>query len=114
MDDTKNIIGCEFNDDNGCVEVAYKDGNFLKIKCEEVEAKLRTTEQSLTKLHRLLENNPIEYVAMALSGEMQAYCDIEAEMVKDMFGNIVQGYLKKGYNLTTAKMMAREFFRYEG
>lgn len=50
---------------------------------------------------------------MALSGEMQAYCDIEAEMVKDMFGNIVQGYLKKGYNLATAKMMAREFFRYE-
>lgn len=35
-------------------------------------------------------------------------------MVKDMFGNIVQGYLKKGYNLATAKMMAREFFRYEG
>lgn len=27
---------------------------------------------------------------------------------------IVQGYLKKGYNLRTAKMMAREFFRYEG
>lgn len=45
MDDMKNIIGCEFNDDNGCVEVAYKDGNFLKIRCEEVEAKLRTTEQ---------------------------------------------------------------------
>lgn len=50
MDDMKNIIGCEFNDDNGCVEVAYKDGNFLIIKCEEVEAKLQTTEQSLTKL----------------------------------------------------------------
>ena len=72
MDNMKNIIGCEFNDDNGCVEVAYKDSNFLKIKCEEVEAKLRTTEQSLTKLHKLMENNPIEYVAMALSGEMQA------------------------------------------
>lgn len=47
---------------------------------------------------------------MALSGEMQAYCDIEDEMVKEMF---VQGYLKKGYNRATAKMMAREFFRYE-
>ena len=38
-------------------------------------------------------------MAMALSGEMQAYCDIEDEMVKGMFGTIVQGYLKKGYNL---------------
>ncbi len=53
----------------------------FRIKCEEVEAALRTTEQSLAKLHKLLDNKPIEYVAMALSGEMQAYCDIEDEMV---------------------------------
>ena len=65
------------------------------------------------ELHRLLDNKPIEYVAMALSGEMQAYCDIEDDMVKGMFGTIVQGYLKKGYNRATAEMMAREFFRYE-
>ena len=32
---------------------------------------------------------------------------------KGMFGTIVQGYLKKGYNRATAEMMAREFFRYE-
>ena len=53
-----------------------------QIRREEVEADLRTTEQSLAKLHKLLDNKPIEYVAMALSGEMQAYCDIESEMVK--------------------------------
>ena len=105
-----NIVECAYNMDNGYVEVWFTDGNILRIKCEEVEADLRTTEQSLAKLHRLL---PIEYVAMALSGEMQAYCDIEDEMVKGMFGMIVQGYLKKGYNRATADMMAREFFRYE-
>ena len=44
-----------------------------------MEAALRKTEQSLAKLHKLLDNKPIEYVAMALSGEMQAYCDIEYE-----------------------------------
>ena len=53
------------------------------------------------------------HVAMAMAGEMQAYCDIEDDMVKGMFGTIVQGYLKKGYNRDTAEMMAREFFRYE-
>ena len=92
------------------LKLRFADGNMLRIKCEEVEAALRTTEQSLTKLHRLLDNKPIEYVAMALSGEMQAYCDIEDNMVKGMFGTIVQGYLKKGYNRATAEMMAREFF----
>ena len=98
-----NIVECAYNMDNGYVEVWFTDGNMLRVKCEEVEAALRTTEQSLAKLH----------VAMALSGEMQAYCDIEDEMVKGMFGTIVQGYLKKGYNRATAEMMAREFFRYE-
>ena len=102
-----NIVECAYNMDNGYVEV------WLRIRCEEVEAALRTTEQSLAKLHKLLDNKPIEYVAMALAGEMQAHCDIEDDMVKGMFGTIVQGYLKKGYNRATAEMMAREFFRYE-
>ena len=104
-----NIVECAYNMDNGYVEVWFTDGNMLRIKCEEVEVALRTTEQSLAKLHRLLDNKPIEYVAMALSGEMQAYCDIEDDMVKGMFGTIVQGYLKKGYNMVTVEMMVREF-----
>ena len=93
---TDNIVEYAYNMDNGYVEVWFTDGNMLRIKCEEVEAALRTTEQSLAKLHRLLDNKPIEYVARALSGEMQAYCDIEEDMVKGMLGTIVQGYLKKG------------------
>ena len=68
-----NIVECAYNMDNGYVEVWFTDGNMLRIKCEEVEAALRTTEQSLAKLHRLLDSKPIEYVVMALSGEMQAY-----------------------------------------
>ena len=115
MDENRldNIVECSYNMDNGYGEGWYGEGNMLRRKCEEIEAALRKTEQSLAKLHKLLDNKPIEYVAMALSGEMQAYCDIEDEMVKSMFGTIVQGYLKKGYNRATAEMMAREFFRYE-
>lgn len=109
----ENIIGCEYNMDNGYVEVYYSDGYILRLKCEEVESGLHTTEQSLAKLHKLLADKPIEYVAMALSGELQAYCDIEADMVKGMFGAIVQGYLKQGYNKAMAEALAREFFRYE-
>lgn len=78
-----------------------------------MESGLHTTEQSLAKLHKLLDDKPIEYVAMALSGELQAYCDIEADMIKGMFGTIVQGYLKLGYSKTMAEALAREFFRYE-
>ena len=65
----ENIIGCEYNMDNGYVEVYYSDGNILQLKCEEIEANLHNTEQSLAKLHKLLDDKPIEYVAMALSGD---------------------------------------------
>lgn len=109
----ENIISCEYNMDNGYVEIYYSDGNILRLKCEEIEANLHTTEQALAKLHKLLDDKAIEYVAMALSGELQAYCDIEADMVKSMFGNIVQGYLKQGYNKAMVEALAREFFRYE-
>ena len=67
-----NIVEYAYNMDNGYVGVWFADGNMVRIKCEEVEAALRTTEQSLAKLHRLLDNKPIEYVAMAMAGEMQA------------------------------------------
>lgn len=115
MDDNRldNIVECAYNMDNGYIEMQYVDGNMLRIKCEEVETALWTTEQLLAKLHKLLDNKPIEYVAMVLSEEIQEYCDIEDEMVKSMFGMIVQGYLKKGYNRATAEMMAREFIRYK-
>ncbi|MCX4270587.1 MAG: DUF6061 family protein, partial [Lachnospiraceae bacterium] len=63
----ENIMGCEYNMDNGHVDVYYSDGNVLRLKCEEIEANLHNTEQSLAKLHKLLDDKPIEYVAMALS-----------------------------------------------
>lgn len=50
---------------------------------------------------------------MSLLGELQAYCDIEAGMVKGMFGTIVLGYLKQGYDKAMVEALAREFFRYE-
>lgn len=40
-----NIVECANNMDNGYVEVWSTDGNMFRIKCEEVEAALRTTEQ---------------------------------------------------------------------
>lgn len=108
-----NVANCEYNMDNGYVEVYFTDGNILRVSCEEAEVNLNTTEQSLAKLHKLLDDKPIEYVAMALSRELQSYCDLEANMVKSVFGNIVQGYLKRGYSKAMAEALAREFFRYE-
>lgn len=66
-----NIVECVYNMDNGYVEVWFTDGNMFRIKCEEVEAAMRATEQSMARLHKLLDNKLIKYVAMAVAKEVQ-------------------------------------------
>lgn len=113
MYSVENVANCEYNMDNGYVEVYFKDGNILRISCEKVEINLNTTEQSLVKLYKLVDDKPIEHIVMVLSGELQVYCDIEEGLVKSTFETIVQEYLKQGYNKAMAETLAREFFRYE-
>ena len=93
MDENRldNIVECSYNMDNGYVEVWYVDGNMLRIKCEEVEAALRTTEQSLAKLHKLLDNKPIEYVAMALSGECRHIVILRMKWLRVCLGQLCRG-----------------------
>ena len=50
---------------------------------------------------------------MALSGEMQKYCDIEDEMVESSHDMLLQQYLDLGYNEATAEALIREFYRYD-
>ena len=40
----ENVVSCEYNMDNSYVEVYYSDSNVLRLKCEEIEVNLRTTE----------------------------------------------------------------------
>ena len=63
-------------------------------------------------ISKLYINRDVDIIIKELlkaAGERQVYCNIEDDMVKGMFGMIVQGYLKKGYNRATVEMMAREF-----
>jgi hypothetical protein len=42
----KHILACEYNEENGYMEVLFHDLNMLRIKCEEVELHLRMTPYS--------------------------------------------------------------------
>ena len=108
-----NILKCEYNWDNGYVEVFYKDGGLLRLKCEEIESQLELTIKSESILQKLLDENPIEYVIMALAGELQGYCDLVGEMRQSMYEVLLQQYLEQGYDEVTAGVMVREFLRYD-
>ena len=70
-------------------------------------------EHSRSKIWKLLDENPLEYVAMALSGEMQTYCDTEDEMVEDSHDIMLQRYLELGYSKAMAEALIREYYRYD-
>lgn len=72
-------------------------GNFLEIYYKDMDVRLRE--------HTMYTKRYI------IDLKIRPY--FEKKILKGMFGTIVQGYLKNGYNRVTAEMMAREFFRYE-
>ena len=109
----ENILECEYNWDNGCIEVKYIDGEMLQIKCDEIEEALETTTYSLAKVRQLKFDEPVEYVRMVLSGVMQDYCDSLNGMFCDMYEPLVQSYMKRGDSREMASSLAMEFFMYD-
>lgn len=105
-----NIKKCEYNPTTNSILVWHADDYAFRIDCTWIEFSLKTTASVLRNLHRLREENPLQYVTLYVSGEMQTYCDIEEEIIRGMFGRIVQGYLRQGYNKREAEIKAKEFF----
>lgn len=105
-----NIKKCEYNPTTNSILVWHADDYVFRIDCTWIEFSLKTTTSVLRNLHRLRAENPLQYVNLYVSGEMQTYCDIEEEIIRGMFGRIVQGYLRQGYSKKEAEIKAKEFF----
>ena len=106
----ENVLGCEYNIDNGYLEVLYKNGSILVLKCEDIEAELRTSIHSRAEMQLLLEENPMEYMEMALEGKLQEFCDVVDNEESEVLENIVQAYVEQGFNKPTAEIHAREVY----
>ena len=75
----KQIISCEFNIDTASVEVMYADGTTLSIYTPGVDATLDITIKAQAEVDWLIYNEPVTYVNLVLSGELESY-------VKNMSG----------------------------
>ena len=112
MLDRRDIVDCQYNIDNGCVEVEYGNGNKVSIICGLFESQLEATNQAMSRLHRLLDDNPKEYVNLIMSGKLRWFCDLESEAIKSSYQTILQGYLRQGYALPMAEALVREVMMY--
>ena len=68
-----NILSCEFNIDTACVEVKLADGSMVSIDCISVENEYANNMYETSELDYLIYNEPISYVRLLLSGEMEEY-----------------------------------------
>ena len=111
MKNMENVLECEYNIDNGYLEVLYKSGEILVLKCEDIESRLRTSTYSRMEMDLLLEENPMEYMEMALEGKLQEFCNLIDNEESEELDSIIQAYMKQGFSRAAAEMYAREVYR---
>ena len=66
-------IYCTFNEDSGFVELRAKDGSMIAVNCSALEDELDLSRNQRTDLDWLIYNQPLEYIRMVLSGELESY-----------------------------------------
>ena len=64
---------CELNIDTACIEVKLTDGSMVSIDCIAVENEYANNMYETSELDYLIYNEPMSYVKLLLSGEMETY-----------------------------------------
>ena len=108
----KTIKSCLFNMDTACVEIVYTNGSALSIYTPMIEASLRTTVQSRSKLDWLIENEPLEYARMVLDGTIQEYLDNVESNAHQQLKNYTER-LTERFPQNIAEDIVREMLMYQ-
>lgn len=70
------VLNARYNEQENAIEILdYGTGYILRLNCNKWEAELMITPNSQRYLDTLAIDNPMEYVRLALSGEMQIWLD---------------------------------------
>lgn len=69
----KQLISCEYNFDNCCVELKFTDGSMIAIDTIAVENEVARNMYERSELDYLIYNDPIAYADLILNGNPEAY-----------------------------------------
>lgn len=67
------IIRCEYNMDNCCVEIEYSDGRMILINTLAIEDVMDANMIQRAALDYLIYNKPLEYADLVLNGGLEAF-----------------------------------------
>ncbi|MFT9078652.1 DUF6061 family protein [Ethanoligenens sp.] len=98
------IIKCEYNWDDGTVEVFFSDNTKLSLLCKEIEAEIDGSIAALGRLEALKIEHPLEYAQMALNGEMQEYCRSIDRSAASREDNLFHQYRKRYPDMSDAQI----------
>lgn len=69
----KRLISCEYNFDNYCVELKFNDGSIITVDTIAVENEVADNMHQRSELDYLINDGPIAYADLVLSGAPEAY-----------------------------------------
>ena len=69
----RKLISCGFNMDTASVELRYQDGSVVSIYCPVVEDLVAENRAQRAELDWLIDNEPLTYAQLILSGEVTEY-----------------------------------------
>lgn len=69
------ILKCNYNWNDGTVDIIFSDGTKLSLLCKGIESELDCGIEARDKIQALKVEKPLEYAKMALEGTMQEYCN---------------------------------------
>ncbi len=67
------LISCEYNMDNACVELCYVGGSRITIDTIGIENQFAENRFQRSELDWLIYNKPLEYAQLVLSDGLQEY-----------------------------------------
>lgn len=106
-------LKCQYNMDSGFLEVTYDDGCMLSVNCSEIEENLNTNIVTRSRLQWLLDNDPFSYLEMALSFELQEYCNHIEQQTMEQNQIIQKQLLDNNYTERSAQCIISDFNRYD-
>lgn len=106
------IQSCAFNHDTACVDLIFDSGEVISIYTVEVENQIETGMAGRSKMDWLIFNEPMTYVQLILSGEMQDFLDGYSRSQRNLENN-VRKRLEKRFSPEQAREIAREFMMYD-
>ena len=67
------LISCEFNMDNACVELKFRDSSMIAIDTIAVENEVADNMYQRSELDWLIYNDPAAYADLILNGDTETY-----------------------------------------